>query len=101
MPTTVKRWKRTDYVAQWTTQITDQVLRMLDAGESCRTICREHDLSFLFVARIRRQWLASQPAPRRHPKSLATHHAGPARRCHGCGHLITTPLCVLCGLEVA
>lgn len=98
--------KKTDWADQWTAQITDQVLRLLDAGESCRTIMRELDLSFLFVSRIRRQWLAAQPDPRRQPthpapRKIEHHPSGPARRCPSCRALITTPFCVLCGIEVA
>ena len=92
-------------IDRFLSRVTDQVRRRLDAGESCRTIMRELDLSFLFVSRIRRQWLAMQPGPRRQPKQPARHidhhPAGPARRCPGCRALITTPFCVLCGIEVA
>lgn len=75
--------------------VTRMICRRLEAQKPLREIATELDLNTFFVSRIRRKWLADKRRPQ--PRGFAIFHRGEARRCPGCGGLLTTSeLCVKC-----
>jgi len=78
--------------------VTRMICQRLDANKPRREIAVELDLNSTFVSRIHRQWLATKRRPQ--PRGFAIFHRGPARRCPGCGGLLTTSeFCVRCNVR--